>query len=120
VPGIGGELEAVAELHPGDCFGVSALLGAEQGAELQAIEPVGLLVLDDEAVASVAGAYPSVAEALQGAKPAAAPAGGTRLSRLTIAPVRPVGVPDGALAGAGAAPVRPDVNRATRSLAPPV
>jgi hypothetical protein len=80
---------------------------------------VTLLVLDDEAIAAIAAAYPVVADALGGSAPAAAPAGGQRLSRMTMAPRRAVGMVD-AGASVAIAVARPDVNRATRSLSPPV
>jgi hypothetical protein len=72
------------ELGPGDAFGLAALLGNETGAVLVAEGPVTLLVLDDEAMASLAGALPSVAGALERPKAAASPAGGRRLSRMTM------------------------------------
>jgi CRP-like cAMP-binding protein len=119
MPGLNGEQEAVAELHAGDAFGISALLGRPQGSLLQAIEPLTLLVLDDEALTAITAAYPAVAEALGGSTPAAAPEGGMRLSRMTMAPRKPVGVVD-AGASVAIALARPDVNRATTSLRPPV
>jgi ABC-type multidrug transport system fused ATPase/permease subunit/pSer/pThr/pTyr-binding forkhead associated (FHA) protein len=72
------------ELGPGDAFGLAALLGNETGAVLVAEGPVTLLVLDDQAMASLAGALPSVAAALERPKAAASPAGGRRLSRMTM------------------------------------
>jgi len=86
-PDFTGEPAAVAEIGPGDAFGLSALLGDERGYELRAIDPMALLVLDDEAIRGLAGTHPSVALALEGRRvQAAVPAGGTRLSRLTMAP----------------------------------
>ena len=83
LPGAGTEV-AVAELEPGDAFGVSALLGHDSGAKLAAVEPVTLLVLDDDAVAALAAKVPAFASALEGRRSdGARPAGGRRLSRIT-------------------------------------
>jgi ABC-type multidrug transport system fused ATPase/permease subunit len=77
----------VAELQPGDAFGVSALLGHDSGAKLSAVDPVALLVLDGDSIAALAAKVPAFASALEGRRPAAAqPAGGRRLSRLTAGP----------------------------------
>ncbi len=112
VPGLDGRLAAAADLAPGDAFGVSALLGQESGAYLEATEPVSLLVLDDEAIAAMAAEYPSVGAVLDGSRPpAVAPAGGRRLSRMTM---MPRGRP--ALADAATTTARPtadDVRRAS-------
>jgi len=89
-PGLAGSPVTVAELGPGDGFGVSALLGQESGARLCAVERVGLLVLDDEAVVALAAAFPSVAAVVQGAgPPTARPIGGRRLSRSSLSPGGP-------------------------------
>ncbi|TMK82357.1 MAG: ATP-binding cassette domain-containing protein [Actinobacteria bacterium] len=100
-PGLGGQLVASAELGPGDAFGVAALLGQETGAVLEGAEDLAVLVLDDEDMAGVAARFPSVAAALAGRPSAVVPAGGQRLSRMTMAfsiepgPSAPaVGVPD--------------------------
>ena len=115
VTGIAGEPEPVAELGSGDCFGLTALLGQERGAELVASERTRLLVLDDEALSSLAAAHPSVADALQGTRaPAAAPVGGARLSRVTLGPramLAPVGAPV-----APTAPPSAEIRRATGAL----
>jgi hypothetical protein len=85
VPGLDGQWSPSADLFPGDSFGLGALLGQERDAVLQAYEPVGLLVLDDEALAALAAQLPAVAAALEGTRtPDVAPAGGQRLSRLTF------------------------------------
>lgn len=85
VPGLDGQWTPSADLFPGDSFGLGALLGQERDAVLQAYEPVGLLVLDDEALAALAAQLPDVAAALEGRRaPDVAPAGGQRLSRLTF------------------------------------
>ena len=66
VTGLAGEPEPVAELGPGDCFGLTALLGQERGAELVASERTRLLVLDDETLSSLAAIYPPVARRAAG------------------------------------------------------
>lgn len=85
VPGIGGGWDSTAELGPGDSFGLAALLGAARGAQLVALEPTRLLVLDDAALGALAASYPSVAAALEGQAPAVAPPeGARRLSRMVM------------------------------------
>jgi ABC-type multidrug transport system fused ATPase/permease subunit len=88
--GLAGRLEVAAELGPGDAFGLGALLGEETGLVLRAAgRPVQLLALDDESMAAAAAAHPPVAAALEGdaaPRAAARPAGGRRLSRVTLAP----------------------------------
>ena len=81
--------------------GVAALLGQETGAVLEGAEDLAVLVLDDEDMAGVAARFPSVAAALAGRPSALVPAGGRRLSRMTMAfsiepgpPARAVGGPD--------------------------
>lgn len=118
VPDFTGQLAPSAELASGDAFGLSALLGDDAGRVLQATEPVVLLVLDDEAIRGLAGTYPSVAAALEGTQaPAAGPAGGIRLTRLTMGPssgrpslsvVAPPGLPGG--------PAAEDIRRRTGTL----
>jgi ABC-type multidrug transport system fused ATPase/permease subunit len=84
-PSVGGEMQVSAELEPGDVFGLSALLGSEVGLQLEAVEPVTLLVLGDEAIAGIAATYPTVASALVGgAGGPVVPAAGRRLSRATF------------------------------------
>lgn len=84
-PGLGGGLVPVADLEPGEAFGIAALLGQETGAELLAQNRVELVVLDTDAIAALAARHPSVAAALAGASPeAAAPSGGDRLSRPSV------------------------------------
>lgn len=86
VAGEGAEV-AVAELQPGDAFGVSALLGHDSGAKLSAVEAVSLLVLENDAVAALAAMVPEFASALEGRRTdGARPAGGRRLSRVTSGP----------------------------------
>jgi ABC-type multidrug transport system fused ATPase/permease subunit/CRP-like cAMP-binding protein len=86
-PGFAGELFGSAELGPGDAFGVSALLGQETGAQLEASTDLSLLVLDDDVIAGFAATLPSVAAALGGKGTAPAPVGGQRLSRVSMGPV---------------------------------
>jgi ABC-type multidrug transport system fused ATPase/permease subunit len=111
-PDFTGLLAPSAELGSGDAFGLTALLGDDAGRVLQATDPVVLLVLDDEAIRGLASIYPSVATALEGARvPAVAPAGGTRLTRLTLGPAgRPslsvVGPPTGVSGGSAAENIR--------------
>jgi ABC-type multidrug transport system fused ATPase/permease subunit len=115
VPGLDGQFAPVVELGPGDAFGLSALLGEESGALLEALDSVSLLVLDDDTIAALAGAYPAVGAALDGRSASAvAPAGGRRLSRMTIAPrVRPSLARVPASSGA---PTADDVRRASGSF----
>ncbi len=65
-------------------------------------------MLDDDAIAAMAAAYPSVGAALEGSRvPSVAPAGGRRLSRMTIAPrMRPGGAAPAAPAAPSAEAVR--------------
>ena len=121
VPAIGGAESTVpvADLGPGDAFGVSALLGHWTGAALVADGRMGLLVLDDEAVGALAQMFPTVGAALAGATaPSVAPAGGRRLSRMTILPVRGslVSVAAGAEAGESLTPDGASLKRATGSF----
>jgi ABC-type transport system involved in Fe-S cluster assembly fused permease/ATPase subunit len=108
VTGLDGQWTPTADLFPGDTFGVGALLGQERGAVLQAYEPVGLLVLDDEALAALAAQLPEVAVALEGRRePAVAPAGGQRLSRLTFG-LSAVAVANALASPPGGGPATPD------------
>ena len=113
-----GNVVQTAELGVGDTFGLAALLGGEAEASLQATEPVTLLVLDDDTIRGLASTHPSIASALAGTTPArVGPAGGTRLSRMTIGLVRTP--PDGAPAQPGAGvsgPSADEVRRLTGSL----
>jgi len=105
-----------AELGVGDAFGLAALLGSGTESTLQATEPATLLVLDDEAIRGLAATHPDIAAALEGtARRTVGPAGGTRLSRMTIGvsralpSVEPVAAPVGA-------PSADEVRRLTGSL----
>ncbi len=98
-----------AALQPGDAFGLSALLGADTGAELVAEEPVELLVLDSDSLSALAAIHPSVAAALVGTGDGrVGPQGGERLSRasmiMRVSRVGAGGLPT-------VEPVRPDVVR---------
>jgi len=90
VPALGSELATVAELGAGDVFGMSALLGQERGAMLEALDQTSLLVLDQMAISDTAVRFPTVGDALTGRrKPRATPAGGQRLERLSVRLERP-------------------------------
>jgi len=119
LPDFSGELAPMAEIGPGDAFGLAALLGEEKGHVLRAVDALSLLVLDDEAVRGLAAVHPSVAAALEGSAAAeVVPVGGTRLSRLTIAPGSRLSLA-AAMAGATAsttAPSAEDVRRMTGSM----
>jgi hypothetical protein len=81
VPGVGGELVRVAELRAGQAFGLSALLGDETGAVLEADGPLSLLVLDDEAMRALAARLPAVDEVFAGRRATPnAPVTGVRLA----------------------------------------
>jgi ABC-type multidrug transport system fused ATPase/permease subunit len=108
-PGLDGQLMPAAELQPGDAFGLSALLGADTGAELVAEESVELLVLDSDSLAALAAIHPSVAAALMGGGDGrAGPQGGELLSRASM-------IMRASLVGAGGLPavdvVGPEVGR---------
>jgi energy-coupling factor transporter ATP-binding protein EcfA2 len=116
-PGLGGgEPAPVAQLGPGDAFGVSALLGQETGSTLSADGPVSLLVLDDESIAALAASLPAVGAALEGSRPpAVSPAGGRRLTRMTLMPGNRLSVVGAAVSSAPvpAGPSPDDVRRVT-------
>lgn len=77
----GGELVQVAELRPGQAFGLSALLGGESGAMLEADGPLSLLVLDREALRRLVGRLPEVGAALAGRSMGSPAPSGVRLDR---------------------------------------
>jgi ABC-type multidrug transport system fused ATPase/permease subunit len=119
-PDFTGELAPVTDLGPGDVFGLAAVLGDPKGYVLHANDAVSLLALDDEAIRALAGLHPTVAAALEarGAREAG-PVGGTRLSRLTIAPGSRLSLVAPAAGGSAAAvgpPSAEDVRRMTGSL----
>ena len=87
VPGVTGQLVAVAELRSGDAFGIAALLGQPIGAVLEAAATMQLVFLDEQSIAALARSLPPLAAEMAGRnEPAAAPTGGTRLSRMTVMP----------------------------------
>lgn len=105
-PGPFGASVTVAQLAPGDAFGLAALLGQDSGAVLTADTQAALLVLDDDALRGLAAAFPSIGAAMTGRADVVSPVGGLRLTRATLAPgalkalppiepPRPVGVPGG-------------------------
>jgi ABC-type multidrug transport system fused ATPase/permease subunit/pSer/pThr/pTyr-binding forkhead associated (FHA) protein len=120
VPTGGGTGQAVAELGPGACFGVSALLGDEVGAELEAAGALRLLLLEADDLATLADRVPAVAAALEGGgRPGPQPDGGTVL-RATLGPGHQLSVPAGTApsrATAGSTPL-PDVQDIRRTLGP--
>ena len=77
---------ALAELGPGDTFGLAAVLRQETGTELRAEGPVRLLVLDAQDLAYVALVFPTVAARLQASGHRAVPSGGSRLARIQNSP----------------------------------
>ena len=105
-----------AELGVGDAFGLAALLGSGTESTLQATEPVTLLILDDEVIRGLAATHPDIAAALEGtARRTVGPAGGTRLSRMTIGVSRALPSMEPAAAPVGA-PSADEVRRLTGSL----
>jgi len=105
-PGLGGELVSVADLGPGDAFGVSAIVGDDLGSVFQATEQVDVLVLDEEAIASVLPSRPALAGAPGATATGPKPVGGRRLSRVTTIAGTPL-----AMGGGSEAVVRPEVVR---------
>ena len=90
VPGVGGGLVRIAELRAGQAFGLSALLGDETGALLEADGPVSLLVLDDEAMRALAARLPGLDAVLAGRRTEVnAPVTGVRLADRSAVLSRP-------------------------------
>ncbi|MCU0269582.1 MAG: ATP-binding cassette domain-containing protein [Acidimicrobiales bacterium] len=104
-PAMGGGLAPTAELRPGDVFGQTALLGGDEGSYFEAVEPTTLLLLGDEVISGLAHTEPSVRALLEGARGGAAPEGGRRLSRLTVAMRPGVGLATPVPGGAGPATI---------------
>ncbi len=105
-----------AELGVGDAFGLAALLGSGTESTLQATEPVTLLILDDEVIRGLAAVHAEIAAALEGtARRTVGPAGGTRLSRMTIGVSRSLPSMEPVAAPVGA-PSADEVRRLTGSL----
>jgi ATP-binding cassette subfamily B protein len=77
-------LSRVAELGPGEAFGLGAVMGQRTGHVLQAQRRLQLLVLMPQALAALALDLPSVGAALDTASSPAAPAGGDRLSQVAL------------------------------------
>ena len=112
-PGIDGSLHATSTLSPGDTAGVAALTGADHHGLIDAPVTAEVLVLERDALVALSAQLPGVAAALQRGAPvraAAAPSGGTRLSRATVAlravPAVPT-LPDGSSTAASTPPGRP-------------
>jgi energy-coupling factor transporter ATP-binding protein EcfA2 len=85
-PDPAGRLLTVAELGPGQAFGLDATMGEQTGSVLRAVRPLRLLVLSSAALAVLALELPAVAAALDTAPGPTAPAGGSRLSRVGLRP----------------------------------
>jgi ABC-type multidrug transport system fused ATPase/permease subunit/pSer/pThr/pTyr-binding forkhead associated (FHA) protein len=112
---LSGQTIQTAELGIGDAFGLASLLGASSESALQAIEPVTLLVLDDDMIRGLAATHESVARALAGThSQAVAPVGGTRLSRMSLGPAHAIRNGSDILHVTG--PTPDDVRRLTGSL----
>ena len=87
-PGLGGAETVLAELGVGEAFGLGALLGSPRASELHALTDCRIGVLDEAAIRALAASYPSIAAALDGARPGTrGPAGGQRLGRATFVDV---------------------------------
>lgn len=91
---IGGRGGVVAELGPGDAYGLSAILGQESGTTLRATEPMRFFCLDATRLAAVAADIPQVAAVIGGSGPGqvVVPRGTQRLPQLTMA--APLGFDD--------------------------
>lgn len=81
-----GRLATVAELGPGQAFGLGATMGEQTGSVLRALRPLQLLVLSSAALAVLALELPAVAAALDTPLGPARPAGGARLSQVALRP----------------------------------
>jgi ATP-binding cassette subfamily B protein len=82
-----GDLRAVvAELNPGDVYGLSATLGEDTGTVLRAAEPLRLLLLAPDRLAALAAMYPQISAVLSTGTTAVTPAPRStqRLARLRI------------------------------------
>ncbi|WP_245620586.1 ABC transporter transmembrane domain-containing protein [Cryptosporangium arvum] len=76
----------VAQLGPGQLFGLGALLGDDTAAELRADRRMELGILTDQALYHLATQLPPVAAALNARRAASAPLGGERLSQIRMLP----------------------------------
>jgi len=83
--GLNGTAGQSVDLGPGDSFGLGALLGRGTGAELEAVGPVDLAVLDATMLRDLAADFPSVAAAITGSS-AHRPDDGRVLGRFTMGP----------------------------------
>ena len=83
---VSGRPAVAAELGVGDAFGLTAVLGAPATATLRAAEPLSLLMLDNDSLASIAAAHPTVARQISQGGGLVAPASGVRLTHLTLRP----------------------------------
>ncbi len=80
VPGVGDGLVSVAELRPGQAFGVSAVLGEPTGAVLEAVGELSLLCLDLGTVDRLGLRLPAAAGTMRGDQPTVvSPVRGRRL-----------------------------------------
>ena len=115
-PDYADQVVGTAELGVGDAFGLAALLGSDTESTLQASEPVTLLILDDEVIRGLAASHAEIAAALEGTtRRTVGPAGGTRLSRMTIGVSRSMAAVEPAAAPVGG-PSADEVRRLTGSL----
>ena len=91
-PTINGEQVVVRSVGPGEVFGMNALLGADSGSVLRAVDTVRLLVLDGEVLAGLTRRHPTIASARSGRSTVHAPVSGRRLTLTgTISGVDPAG-----------------------------
>jgi ABC-type multidrug transport system fused ATPase/permease subunit/predicted Ser/Thr protein kinase len=76
----------LASLAPGDAFGVAAVLGRPQSVVLRAATAVDLVILDDQAIATLSARFPAVRRVLEGDTGAVRPAGGDYVAGMTLGP----------------------------------
>lgn len=76
----------VAQLGPGQLFGLGALLGDDTAAELRADRRMELAILTEQALYHLATQLPPVAAALNARRAPSAPLGGERLSQIRMLP----------------------------------
>ncbi|SHN36847.1 ABC transporter transmembrane domain-containing protein [Cryptosporangium aurantiacum] len=81
-----GRAVQVAELGPGQVFGLGALLGDDTAAELRADRRMELGILTEQALYALATRLPAVAAALNARRSPSAPLGGERLSQVRMLP----------------------------------
>ncbi|GAA3397255.1 ABC transporter transmembrane domain-containing protein [Cryptosporangium minutisporangium] len=85
-PDPAGRSVQVAELGPGQVFGLGALLGDDTAAELHADRRMELGILTEQALYHLATQLPPVAAALNARRAPSAPLGGERLSQVRMLP----------------------------------